>query len=232
MNNKKLSGIELYFSPPFSIKDRKITVQGGEARHILTVMRHITGDEIFITNGMGVIFKADIINNTKEIVEAQIIEEFNFTNYHDNMYFCIPRLKNPDRFETALEKCVELGITHFIIYDSERAIPKGNKKERWEKILLSAMKQSLRSFLPDLLFVKSLHDIKFLKGQKILFLQEAEQTFDKSLISKDSKYYFIFGPEGDLTDEEKNWFKADEYYNLGDNRLRSETAIIKCASLL
>lgn len=232
LNSKGLSGIELYYAPPSSRKDKKIIVQGAEVEHLLRVMRHTTEDEIYITGGKGTICRAVINNITKEMAEAKVIEEFYFHNRLSNIYFCIPRLKNPDRFETALEKCTELGITHFIIYESERSIPKGNKKERWEKILLSAMKQSLRSYLPDLALANSLRDIKSKEGTKILFLQEADKFFDITKINEGAKYYFIFGPEGDLTNEEKNLFIKDETYNLGNYRLRSETAIIKCASLL
>ncbi len=232
LNNKKLSGIELYYAPPSSRKDKKIIVQGGETDHLLKVMRHTVEDEIYITDGMGSICRGVINNITYEAAELYVIEEFNFYNKLHNVYFCIPRLKNPDRFENALEKCTELGITHFIIYESERSIPKGNKTERWGKILLSAMKQSLRSYLPDLAFANSLRDIKSMKGSKILFLQEADKLFNIAQINEDSKYYLIFGPEGDLTNEEKNLFIEDENYNLGNYRLRSETAIIKCASLL
>ena len=73
-----------------------------------------------------------------------------------NIFFCIPKLKYSDRFEFALEKCTELGITNFIIFDSERSIHKSDKKERWEKIVLSAMKQSLRSYLPNITVINSL----------------------------------------------------------------------------
>lgn len=231
-NINRLSGIELYYSPPSSMTDKKIEVRAGEANHILKVMRHTTGDEIYITDGKGIIYKAIIKGTGNEIVAAQVIEEYYFQNTRDNIYFCLPRLKSPDRFETALEKSVELGITHFIIYDSERTIPKGNKIERWEKILLSAMKQSLRSYLPDLLFLNSLRELKSMDGKIILLSQEAVPSFSNAHINENSNYYFIFGPEGDLTDEERNLFKGDEMFNLGNYRLRSETAIIKCASML
>ncbi len=232
MDFNKLSNIELYYSPASLIKVDTIIVQNEESRHILKVMRHTTGDEIFITNGLGSIFKTTIKNIIKDFVEVQILDEFKFENRLKNIYFCIPRLKSADRFEVALEKCTELGVTNFIIFDSKRTIPKGYRTERWQKILTSAMKQSLRSFLPGLSIVDSLNEIKSMKGKKILLSQESDKTFNPSHINQDTDYYFIFGPEGDFTKDEMNLFNREELYNLGNYRLRSETAIIKCASML
>ena len=121
-------------------------------------------------------------------------------------------------------------ITNFIIFDSERAIRKSDKKERWQKIVLSAMKQSLRSYLPNIEIVNSLNEILNLDGRKILLEQNSEKKISGAKINHYEKYYFIFGPEGGLSKEEMNLF--DEKYKLADNRLRTETAIIKCASLI
>ena len=161
-----------------------------------------------------------------------ILDEYQYENKNKNIIFCIPRLKSQDRFETALEKCTELGITSFIIFDSDRTMPRGNKITRWEKILVSAMKQSLRCFLPELKVVGSLDELAVSEGKKIFFVQEAEDHFNNDVVKGNEKTYFVFGPEGDFTDDEKKLFSMADFYNLGENRLRSETAVIKCASIL
>ncbi len=229
---KQLTNIELYYSSSSFFDDNKITITGEEAKHIVKVMRHSPGDAIFITNGKGSIFKS-IINNIDDLsIDAEISEEFKYDNKFRNLIFCIPKLKNPDRFEFALEKCTELGITNFIIFDSGRTIKKSNKPDRWEKILLAAMKQSLRCFLPNLEVNSSIEELAKLEGRKILFSQDANERFHFADSDSREKYYFIFGPEGDFTELEKSLFSDAEFYNLGDHRLRSETAIIKCASLI
>jgi 16S rRNA (uracil1498-N3)-methyltransferase len=232
MDKGKLRNIELYYSAAPSGHPDKIKVYGEESRHLLKVMRHNIGDEVYITNGTGTIFRTLIKKTEKDITEAQIIDEYKFENELENIYFCIPKLKSPDRFETALEKCTELGITNFIIFDSERTVPKRNKTDRWKKIIISAMKQSLRSYLPVLVIIDSIKDIKTMEGKKILFSQEADKSFNKVSITNGLKYLFIFGPEGDFTADEMSMFSGEEFYNLGSYRLRSETAIIKCASML
>jgi 16S rRNA (uracil1498-N3)-methyltransferase len=231
VKNKYLNNIQLYYSLGSNIANENAEIIGEEARHIVKVMRNKKGDEIFITNGSGSIFKTSIEKIDGDKIKLKLFQEYEYENRFKNIHFCLPKLKNPDRLEFALEKCTELGITKFLIFSSERTIKKGNKTERWEKILLSAMKQSLRSFLPDLK-TTSLKEISMLEGKKILFTQESVKRFDFNLIPGNTNYYFIFGPEGDFTKEEFNLFVESELFNLGENRLRSETAIIKCASLL
>ncbi len=118
-----LSDIELYFSPKL-ISDDKVIIDGDELHHILNVMRHKEGDEIFITDGIGNLFKAKLYTITNFKIECKIVEKKYFSNKFDNIVFCIPRLKSNDRFEFALEKSVELGINNFIVFESERTVAK------------------------------------------------------------------------------------------------------------
>ena len=227
-----LSNIELYFTSIQGISAEKIIIEGEEFKHITKVMRHVVGDEIYVTNGCGNIFKTRINMLNISFVELLIQKIYNYENRLKSIFFCIPKLKNPERFEFILEKCTELGITNFIIYDAERAITKGNKIERWNKILLSAMKQSLRSYLPKISLGGSIEEIYEKSGLKLVFEQNSKLDFEKSKCDLSINSYFIFGPEGGLTERELDLFNNFEKYNLADNRLRVETAAIKCASLL
>lgn len=195
-------------------------------------MRHIEGDEIYVTNGCGNIFKTKIAKSTLSLLEVEIQQTYYFENRLNSVSFCLPKLKSPERFEFILEKCTELGITNFIIYDADRAMLKGNKFERWDKILLSAMKQSLLSYLPKILIEGSIEKIYERPGSKLVFEQNSNQYFDRSKCNLSVYSYFIFGPEGGLSERELSFFNDFEKYNLADNRLRVETAVIKCAALL
>ncbi len=148
--NKYLSNIELYYSSQIKNKNEIIINEAEDFKHIVKVMRHSIDDEVYVTNGEGKIFKSKISEINKNSLTAIIEDTMEYENKFSNITFCIPKLKSPDRFEFALEKCVELGITNFIVFDSERTVAKGNKIERWNKILISAMKQSLRSYLPKI----------------------------------------------------------------------------------
>lgn len=227
-----LSNIELYYSPSQNISKKNILIDSEEFLHVTKVMRNKIGDEIYSTDGKGNIFKGKISKIEKNNLEVKIIENFTYQNNLRNIFFCIPKLKNADRFEFALEKSVELGITNFIIFESNRTISKSKKIERWNKILLSAMKQSLRSFLPKIETINNFKNISNFEGNKFVFEQKSNKHFNKTEVDLSKKNYFIFGPEGGFTLEERNFFKESDFYNLAENRLRSETAIVKCASIL
>ncbi|MCH7770152.1 MAG: 16S rRNA (uracil(1498)-N(3))-methyltransferase [Bacteroidetes bacterium] len=227
----RLSNIELFYSPRENISGETISLTGDEFKHAVKVMRSKIGDTIYITNGYGLIFKTEVLSIDKDNLSAKIVETIKTENKFENIFFCIPKLKNPGRFKFVIEKCVELGVTNFIIYESNRTIAIGTNIERWEKIALSAMKQSLRAYLPKIQLVNDLSNIAELNGEKIIFEQNAEKNF-KFNNDRGIKYYFVFGPEGGLTDVEIQLFESEEIYTLSGNRLRSETAIIKVASLL
>jgi len=231
-----LSDVEL-FSTSHSIIDDVILIDGEEAHHITNVMRHYKGDTIHITDGNGSIYKSVISEVGKRNVLAKSIERIQYENKFSKMTFGIPRLRNTDRLEFALEKCVELGVTNFIVFDSTRTVAKGEKIERWQKIILSAMKQSLRAWLPKISYIKSISEVSKQDGTKILFDQNSEKTFHNFLLTDNrslitDNFFFIFGPEGGFTEEESKAINAECRVKLNDNRLRSETAIITAASIL
>ena len=232
MNENYLSNIELYYSEPGNFAGDLVTICGDELHHITKVMRHKRGDEIYITNGQGKIFYAKLNSISKTEAKAEINKEYSYQNKFKNIVFCIPKLKNPDRFEFALEKSVELGVTNFMVYNSKRSVKKGDKTNRWKKIALSAMKQSLRSFLPEINEYNTLREIINLKGEIIFFEQNSEQNINELKILPKKNYYFVFGPEGGLDEEELNLINPKQVYSLAENRLRSETAIINAASII
>lgn len=225
-------GIELYYTPSEFISENFLLIKGDENKHIVNVMRHKINDELFITNGEGIIFKGIINSIKKDFTEVLINDKINFENKFQNIFFCIPLLKSSDRFEFALEKCTELGITNFIIFTSRHSIKKSANIKRLEKIVLAAMKQSLRSYLPKIYIKNELNEILNLDGRKILLDQNAKKSFYKFELNKNDSYYFIFGPEGDLDKNEKILFAEENIFKLTENRLRSETAIISTAVIL
>lgn len=231
-----LSNTELYYTSE-SINNSILIISGEEVHHIKDVMRHKMGDEIYVTDGNGRIYKSIIESISKNKIQCSINEVLHYPNPFSNFTFCIPRLRTQDRFEFALEKCVELGITNFIIFDSIRTVVKGEKIDRWNKILLSAMKQSLRSWLPNVKHVKSVSEIASYVGKRIIFEQSANFLFNNFLespayYSPQSHFYFVFGPEGGFADEEIAMTRECSFVKLTDNRLRTETAVVAAAGIL
>lgn len=230
--NKYLSGIELYLGIKKSNDERNVFVFGDELHHIVNVMRHRNNDIIHITDGEGSIYKAKITEISKPELKAEIIGIYRYENINKNLTFCLPLLKNSDRLEFALEKCIEFGITNFLFFRSKNCVMKSFKEERFTKIAVSAMKQTLRSFIPSIKFTDNVKNILQFEGTKILFLQEAENKFSAEVIKNKEvvPIYLLFGPEGGFSSDEIELFNKNGKYRLTQNRLRSESAIILTAS--
>ena len=225
-----LSDIELYYTPKELIQAKQLILVGDEFHHSVNVMRNSVGDKIFVTNGNGSIFNSKIISISENQLSANIVEVRVFENKASNIWFCIPILKNPDRLKFAFEKCVEFGITNFILFSSKCTISKKLNAEKFQKTTLAAMKQSLRAFLPQITSA-SFEDIVKFNGVKLIFDQNAKQEFEGK-ISLDKPTYFLFGPEGGFDENEIESVEQENRFSLSTNRLRSESAIIKCASLI
>lgn len=227
-----LSNTDLYFSNSINSDSELIIIEDDECKHILNVMRHELNDELFITDGNGKIFKSIIVDKNKKSIECKILDKIEYKQKFSNITFCIPMLRIIDRLEFALEKCTELGVTNFILYKAKRSVAKAFNQKRIEKILISAIKQSLLSWLPKVSYANSVEEIASLPGEKIVFEQNSNLYFDNKIVKSNKNYFLVFGPEGGFSDEEVSFLDSSAKFKLADNRLRSETAIIKAASLL
>jgi len=220
----------LYYTSTEFIESEQLILSGDEFHHSVNVMRNSVGDTIFVTDGKGSIFTCKVNRLKENELMASIVEKREYANKAENIWFCIPILKNTDRLKFTFEKCVELGITNFILFSSKHTISKKVKPEKFQKTTLAAMKQSLRAFLPQVIS-SNYSDIINFDASKILFDQNAKAIFvGKQNISQPT--YFLFGPEGGFDENEIELVKQENRFSLSSNRLRSETAIIKCVSLL
>ncbi len=232
MENKYLSNIDLYHCSSVSDDGQLFSLAEEEFRHAMKVMRNKIDDKIFATDGYGNIFEGVVKEIKKDRLIAKVKRNHIYKNELQNFTFCIPNLKNPERLKFALEKCTELGITRFILFNSERTVSKGFNTERLNKIVISAMKQSLRTFLPKIEIANSIKELKNLTGEKIIFDQLSLNKLEGKIFDISKKYSMIFGPEGGLTHGEIQEINPAITFRLIGNRLRSETAIIKVASII
>ncbi len=235
MKQEYLSDIELYYTN--DVNGESLELTGDEAKHITKVMRHSVGDKLHVTNGAGNYFETEIAEITKGSVVVSVKNRKKYNNEFENVFFCFPRLKSSSRFEFELEKSVELGITNFLIINTERTIPKGEKLVRWNKISLASMKQSLRTYLPKIEYLKSLEKMNLFEGEKIVLDQNGDENLVEYLSTirkdfSDKKFYFIFGPEGGLSQTEIAKVLDNKVLTLTPNRLRAETAVISTATAI
>ena len=196
-------------------------------------MKHKEGEILKITDGKGGLYDAVIETIAKKSLRVglecikQIAEPFG------NFVIGIPILKNNERMEIALEKCIELGFTKFAIFPTTRSTNRKINEARLGKIAISAMKQSLNLHIPQIEIYKS--PAPLLQDQRlqcIVFDVRGETVIKNYQFNKNLNYFLFFGPEGGLTPEEVNKTISSNRINLIKTRLRTETAIIYVASVI
>lgn len=229
--------MQLFYNPAIDPETENFTFDREESKHIIKVLRKKDGDNLFVTNGLGVLFTTEITlasdsKCTVKIVSAKAAE---MPKYH--LHLAVAPTKMNDRYEWFLEKATEIGvgeITPIICDHSER---KHIKTDRFDKILQSAMKQSLHYFLPKLNEPVAFKD--FIKQQHrgtlcIAHCEETEKNSLKSVLKPDEDFTILIGPEGDFSEKEVKLALKNRYIPvmLGNTRLRTETAaIVACHSV-
>lgn len=223
--------MQLFYNPNISETDTTVHFNKDESRHIAKVLRKNTGDTLHITNGKGWLFTTKLSIATPKQCSAEVVSK-EFQNKKDyNLHLAVAPTKMNDRFEWFLEKATEIGIdtiTPILCDHSERKVI---KTERFERIIQSAMKQSLQLYLPKLNPLTPFSDFitKDFKGQK--FIAHCEDTDRKSLKSElqpKSDILILIGPEGDFSTSEIEVSIQNNFVpvTLGRTRLRTETAAI------
>lgn len=224
--------MNLFYAPTFKKEDQLVTLSQEESKHATKVLRKKSGDLIYLTNGKGLMAGAEITDSSGKTVTVNIkaIKEETPKSYELDLY--VAPTKMNDRYETFLEKATEIGIssiTPIICDQSERKVI---KPERYEKVLLSAMKQSLQAYLPKLKPAISLKRCldQEIQGQKIIAHCEEDQSKVglNSLDLKHKKISIFIGPEGDFSPAEikKALAVGCVPVSFGNTRLRTETAAL------
>jgi 16S rRNA (uracil1498-N3)-methyltransferase len=210
-----------------------------ESQHAVKVLRLQAGDHIELIDGKGGYYKAEIVFPHHKRCEVQILESR--TGFHKrthHLHIAIAPTKNIERLEWFAEKATEIGIdeiTPVICRFSERKVI---KHDRLEKILISAMKQSLKACLPRL--NEQCTFDRFLKradpGQRFIahcYDEHAKKNLSSLYVPKQNVTVLI-GPEGDFSPEEVEKALKTGFVpvSLGESRLRTETAgVVACHTI-
>lgn len=229
--------MQLFFNSELSQDTDQIRFSKEESKHIVKVLRKSVGDTLYITNGKGVLFTSEIISADQKNCVANIMSSEIKPKRSYNLHIAVAPTKMNDRYEWFLEKATEIGIdsiTPVFCDNSERRIIKA---ERYEKIMLSAMKQSLNCYLPQLNEAINLRDFISQKHNGALFIAHCEETNRKSLkqeLIANQDITILIGPEGDFSTKEIELAIQSNFIpvTLGTTRLRTETAaIVACHSV-
>ena len=209
--------------------EKEIILSAEERKHATKVLRKKEGDILNFTDGKGAFYKAEITVADTRKCRLEIVSSEQKPKQHNYyLHIAIAPTKNMDRYEWFLEKATEIGIdeiTPIICSHSERKVI---KTERCNRILLSAMKQSLKFHLPKLNETISLKDFlkQDFKGNKYIAHCEDGKKVALRTEDKVAKTTILIGPEGDFSTKEVDMALQNQYkaVSLGTSRLRTETA--------
>ncbi len=229
--------MQLFYNPNINDSDTTFSFDKEESRHIVKVLRKKEGDVLNITNGKGWLFEAEIVMADLKKCTASINSKTLQDKRNYRLHLAVAPTKMNDRYEWFLEKATEIGIdsiTPVICDNSERKVI---KQERLEKIIQSAMKQSLQCYLPKLnpaISYKRFLEQDLLGQRFIAHCEETQKQSLKSQLKPSTDYTILIGPEGDFSSQEIALALEHGFtpITLGDTRLRTETAaIVACHSI-
>lgn len=224
--------MQLFYHPDLSPLQQQVVFDAVESQHIIRVLRKKVGDEIEVTNGKGDWFNCRIIQAQSKSCKIEVIAHQAYAKHHDyHLHMLVSPTKSNDRFEWFLEKATEIGVDEITPILTENSERKRIKLDRYQKIILSAMKQSLQFHLPKLNDLTPFKDILSIEADQkwIAHCFENEKRNELfSLVKPNQTYVLFIGPEGDFSLNEiklalQHQFEA---VSLGKNRLRTETAAI------
>ncbi|NRD23444.1 16S rRNA (uracil(1498)-N(3))-methyltransferase [Winogradskyella litoriviva] len=223
--------MQLFYNPNISENDTSFKFDKDESKHIAKVLRKKEGDILHITNGKGWLFTAEITIAEQKNCVVNITSKNFRPKQNYNLHLAVAPTKMNDRYEWFLEKATEIGIntiTPIICDHSERKVV---KTERFEKIIQSAMKQSLQCYLPKLntpMLFKDFIKQEFNSQNFIAHCEETDKKSLKSQLAPKADYTILIGPEGDFSVKEIEIALQHNFIpvTLGNTRLRTETAAI------
>jgi 16S rRNA (uracil1498-N3)-methyltransferase len=234
--------LEYYFTDKNNIRKDTLLIINEEAEHLFKVLRRKEGQELYVTDGEYSVYKCEIIKAGKYEISCSITDRYYKLNEPDIKITLYPALlRNHDRFEFIIEKAVELGVHEIYPVITDRVLNKEwNKRDRWQSIAMSAMKQSQRCYLPFINEPSEFVDlINRLNENSVNIIGHENENKSRNLneliksVSYNNECSVFTGPEGGFSPEEillaeKNKFS---FIKLGNRKMRSETAAIVLSSL-
>ena len=209
-----------------------------ESKHCIKVLRLKKDDRVQLMNGAGSIFEAAIGVADPRCCILDILREEHFPNprsYH--LTIAIAPTKNMDRYEWFVEKATEIGVDKIVPILCKHSERKDIKIERLEKILISAMKQSGQTYLPELSKLTPFKEVtsgSFEGAKLIAHCVPGDKELLKNVVSPGKNVLLLIGPEGDFdpSEIEHALDKGFLPVSLGNSRLRTETAgIVGCHTI-
>lgn len=225
--------MQLFYSPDI---EESLCLDENDSKHCIKVLRKTKGDLICVVDGKGGFFDCIITDpHPKKCLLTIVKEQKAFQKPGRSIHIAICPTKNADRIEYFVEKSVEIGVSALSFLKTTNSVQKKVNTDRITKIAVSAMKQSIKAYLPEI------HEIEDFKrfvtadrpGQKfIAHLNDFSMPVQNKNIGKE--VILLIGPEGDFSPEEIRLAIENGYepVTMGHSRLRTETAGVVGVSIL
>lgn len=223
--------MHVFYTPDISSSDYVLNEE--ESRHCTKVLRLGTGAKVHLIDGRGGLYTAEITSETRKNVSLKVITVIrDYGQRRHHLHLAVAPTKNIDRFEWFLEKATEAGIEEITPLICDRSERKTIKEDRLNKIITSAVKQSLQAYHPILHPPADLNEFirQERSGTKMIAhcLENEPKQYISQVASPGQHYIILIGPEGDFTPQEiagalRNGYKP---LTLGNTRLRTETAAL------
>lgn len=209
-----------------------------ESRHVVKVLRLGVNDPVHLTDGMGFIYRCKIVDANPNKCKVEIRETIKKHKPRDiYIHIAIAPTKSMDRFEWFIEKVTEIGVDEITPILTDRSERKTIKNERLEKVMIAAMKQSLKAFKPKLNELTTYTDFihnNHSATKCIAHCIPVQKAFLKNILIDQNEITVLIGPEGDFTADEIKLAVEHDYLevSLSTSRLRTETAgIVACNTI-
>ena len=223
-----------YFYIPDAASTNELPAE--EAAHASRVLRLESGDEVFLIDGAGCFFKAQLTLVTKSRCLYDIVERLpQEKTWHGRIAIAMAPTKVIDRVEWTLEKATEIGVDEFSLLNCAFSERRNVKLERLDKIVVAAVKQSRKAWKPLLNDIQSFEHFVKQPRKGVKYIAHCYAEIDKkdlynelTQLNCDEEVTILIGPEGDFSIEEVRLAMSQGYVSvsLGQSRLRTETAAL------
>ena len=232
--------MRLYTNQNLAVGEQ-ITLSAETSHRLQKVMRARPGDPLIVFNGRGGEYGAELSALTKKTATAVINAFIDCDRESPLAISLIQGISRGNRMDYTIQKSVELGVQEIIPVATKRSMVKldaerkENRHEHWHNVIIHACEQSGRTKIPELRLAMPLEDIATLINIKqSFFLDTQADTPLEQDRPPSGPSYLIAGPEGGLSDEERDWIRqlGASPIKLGPRILRTETAALAALSIM